>query len=241
MLWALFVQAIFIPNKNSVHALNTFHSQTLHSKVNALIDSGATESFISPVLVDHFKITTCTIPKPQTIRNVDGTENKQGKVTLATDLDICYNGIKMMHTFYIIHLGGDHMLLGMPFLAATNPNINWTKGMFKGKVITSSTDTHKWIPNQDSKVYKPFKVIRDYRHFEWPEEGALHMLNITPENYKSQIDPTMSTSSDISPNPQNSQPSMQIKPSAPGKYLYQLSTTNLEKSLAKKNHKDFQS
>jgi len=46
------------------------------------------------------------------------------------------------------------MLLGMPFLAATNPNINWTNGMFKGKVITSSMDAHKWIPNQDSKVAK---------------------------------------------------------------------------------------
>jgi len=68
----------------------------------------------------------------------------------------------MTYTFYIIHLGGDHMLLGMPFLAATNPNINWTKGMFRGKVIASSIDTYKWTPNQDSEVYKPFKSIPYY-------------------------------------------------------------------------------
>jgi len=166
MLWALFPQAIFIPNKNSVHALVTFHSQTLHSEVNVLIDSGAIESFISPDLVEHFQNPTCTIPKPQTIRNVEGTKNKQGKVTLAADLNICYNGIKTTHTFYVIHIGTDHMLLGMPFLAATNPDINWTNGTFKGKVIASSMDTHKWIPNQDSKVWKPFKVIKDYQHFE---------------------------------------------------------------------------
>ena len=98
----------------------------------------------------------------------------------------------MTYTFYIIHLGGDHMLLGMPFLAATNPNINWTKGMFRGKVITSSIDTYKWTPNQDSEVYKPFKSIPYYWHFKHLEPEALFMLNITPEDYKSYFDPSMS-------------------------------------------------
>jgi len=193
MLRALFPQAVFIPNKNSVHALVTFHSRTLHSEVNALIDSGATESFISPDLVEHYQIPTRTIPKPRTIRNVDGTENKQGKVKLAADIDIRYNGVKTTHTFYVINLGLDHMLLGMPFLAATNPNIDWTKGTFRGKVIASSMDAHKWVPNQDSRVYNPFRAIKTYHHFERPEEGQLHMLNITPEDYDSQIDPTTST------------------------------------------------
>ena len=34
------------------------------------------------------------------------------------------------------------MLLGMPFLAATNPVIDWTKGTFKGKVEASTLDAH---------------------------------------------------------------------------------------------------
>jgi len=104
--------------------------------------------------------------KTPTIRNVDGTENKQGMVTLAANLDIRYNGVKTTHMFYMIHIGVDHMLLGMPFLAAMNPNIDWTNRTFKGKVITSSMDAHKWIPNQDSKVYNLFKAIKDYHHFE---------------------------------------------------------------------------
>ena len=94
--------------------------------------------------------------------------------------------------FYVINLGLDHMLLGMPFLAAMNPNINWTKGMFRGKVIASFVDAHKWIPNQDSRVYNPFRAIKTYHHFKQPEEGEIHMLNITPEDYDSQIDPTTS-------------------------------------------------
>ena len=91
--------------------------------------------------MEHYQIPTCTIPKPQTIRNVDGTENKHGKVKLATNINIRYNGIKTMHTFYVINLRLDHMLLGMPFLAAMNLNIDWTKGTFRGKVIASSIVT----------------------------------------------------------------------------------------------------
>jgi hypothetical protein len=94
MLRALFPQAVFISNQQSIHALIKFHSRTLHSEVSTLIDSGATESFISPDLVDHFSIPTRTLPKPRTIRDVDGTENKSGKVTEATDLDIHYQGKK---------------------------------------------------------------------------------------------------------------------------------------------------
>jgi hypothetical protein len=36
--------------------------------------------------------------------------------------------------FYIADLGDDHMLLGMPFLMAKNPKIDWTNGTLKGKI-----------------------------------------------------------------------------------------------------------
>jgi hypothetical protein len=34
-----------------------------------------------------------------------------------------------------MNLGSDEMLLGMPFLAAYNPDINWQDGTFSGDVI----------------------------------------------------------------------------------------------------------
>ena len=103
-----------------------FHSKTLHSQVSALIDSGATESFISPDLVKHFSIPTHEIPKPKVVRNIDGTKNSIGNVTHAATLRIHYEGQDTEHLFYVIDLGDDHMLLGMPFLKAANPHINWT-------------------------------------------------------------------------------------------------------------------
>ena len=42
MLRAIFPEAVFIPKQKYVHAPVKFHSSTIHSKVDALIDSGAT-------------------------------------------------------------------------------------------------------------------------------------------------------------------------------------------------------
>ena len=50
------------------------------------------------------------LPKPRTIRNVDGTKNSIGAVTEAVNLDmVSHNGKKDTHVFYIIDLGEDHM------------------------------------------------------------------------------------------------------------------------------------
>ena len=112
----------------------------IHSKVDALIDSDATENFISPELAEHFLIPTLNV-KPRVIRNVNGTPNRMGRVIKAAILNVHHNGKRTTHTFYVVTLGGDHMLLGMPFLAATNPNIDWAQGKFKGEIYIGTADT----------------------------------------------------------------------------------------------------
>jgi hypothetical protein len=94
MLRALFPQAVFLPNQQSVHTLITFHSQTLHSKVSTLIDSGITDNFISPNIIQYFSIPTFELPKPHTIHNVDGTKNNIGNVSITAYLDVTHNNNK---------------------------------------------------------------------------------------------------------------------------------------------------
>jgi len=109
-----------------------------------LLDSGATDNFISPDVVEHFKVPTCILPAPRTICNVDGIKNSIGSITKTAQMWICYNNKTHLHNFYVVELGADDMLLGMPFFAATNPKINWTGGTFHGKVTTAcTTDSHK--------------------------------------------------------------------------------------------------
>jgi hypothetical protein len=141
MLRVLFPQAIFIPHEQSIHVPVNLRSATLISEVDALVDSGATDNFISSAIIQHFGIPTQKLHKPRAIQNVDGKANKIGAVTHVADLTLRFKGT-CTQTFYIVDLGEDHMLLGMPFLAATNPKINWSEGTFKGKIEASTLDAH---------------------------------------------------------------------------------------------------
>jgi len=141
MLRAVFPQATFLSNKRSVHIPVNLRSLSLISEVDALIDSGATDNFISPTVIKRFNIPTQILAKSLPIRNVDGTPNKIGAITQAVDLALRFKGTRTQ-TFYVIDLGDDHMLLGMPFLKATNPNIDWTNGTCEGKIEASTPEAH---------------------------------------------------------------------------------------------------
>ena len=86
-----------------------------------------------------------------------------GKVIKAVILNVQYKGQHTTHTFYVITLGDDHMLLGMPFLATTNPDIDWTNGEFIGQIHVGTTDAHEWKPEQGSKEEGLF-VLRPWAY-----------------------------------------------------------------------------
>ena len=86
MLRAIFPKAILIPKDFSIHTSINLQSAQLISKINVLIDSGATDNFISPNVVWQFSIPTCILDKQLAIWNVDGTPNKLSKVDRTADL-----------------------------------------------------------------------------------------------------------------------------------------------------------
>ena len=110
MLRALFPNAVFKSKNRAIHAEIRFHSRTLYQEASALIDSGATNNFISLDLVEHFFIPTIKLAKPKTVQNIDGTRNSIGTIDKAAHLDLTYNGKKDTHNFYVIDLGEDHMV-----------------------------------------------------------------------------------------------------------------------------------
>jgi hypothetical protein len=167
MLRALFPQATFIPKERSLHAAVLLQSAHLHNTIDALIDSGATNNFILPTLVHQFQISVYGLSKPKIVRDVDGTANSNGTVTEYAPITILYNGQTTAHTFYVIDLGEDHMLLGMPFQAATNPDIDWTKGAFKGAVVAAADNAHKWTPHSQSKIREAvLNIPLGYHYYE---------------------------------------------------------------------------
>ena len=149
MLRAVFPEAILIPKDSSIHTSINPQSTQLISEVDALINSGATDNFISPDVIKQFNIPTRVLNKQLAIRNVDGTPNRFGKVDRAADLTFRFKRTPYTQAFYVVDLREDHMILGMPFLSATSPIIDWTRGMLQGKVEASTIDAyHKPLLNQ---------------------------------------------------------------------------------------------
>jgi hypothetical protein len=86
------------------------HSAHLHNQIDTLIDSGATDNFISPAVVSQFRIPTYGLDKPKVVCNVNGTTNSNGTVDRYALITILHKGQTTAHTFYVIDLGEDHII-----------------------------------------------------------------------------------------------------------------------------------
>jgi hypothetical protein len=91
MLQTIFPEAAFIPKQCQLKALVQLQSKSLHSNIDALLDSGTTDNFISPLIVNCFKIETFKLPRPKIVCNVDGSKNSIGPMTNAVNLEVYYH------------------------------------------------------------------------------------------------------------------------------------------------------
>jgi len=64
------------------------HSITKRAEAVALLDSGATENFLNLSYAKWLKLPIKQLSTPRTLLNVNGTENKSGKLQYYTDLDV---------------------------------------------------------------------------------------------------------------------------------------------------------
>ena len=107
--------------------------QSAHSKAErqVLVDSGATDNFISDKLLKRMKIGKLPLPRPRAIWNIDATLNKGGTIKNFVDLQIrCGNKTEDMR-FLITDLGEDEIVFGFPWLAAFEPKINWKNAVLE--------------------------------------------------------------------------------------------------------------
>jgi reverse transcriptase-like protein/aspartyl protease len=104
---------------------------------NALLDSGATESFIHPRVIHELRLHTSQLHHPRTVRNVDGTDNKLGKVTDKVRLSIRHEDYNEEHRFLVADIGEDNIILGYPFFEAANPLIDWPTGRMHRTITTT--------------------------------------------------------------------------------------------------------
>ncbi|GLB45800.1 putative zinc ion binding [Lyophyllum shimeji] len=118
------------PSQNSlilgVEVMTTDTQEILGLK--ALLDSGASGLFLHIRFVREHGITTRTLSRPISVKNVDGTANAAGAITEVVDLVLRYNGHSERVVFAVTDLGEQDMILGYTWLKEHNPEIDWAAG-----------------------------------------------------------------------------------------------------------------
>jgi len=99
--------------------------------VEALLDSGATGLVMSSEFARKQGFKLKKLDRPINVRNVDGSLNKEGPIEHMVEVNIYYQGHRERTEIDVI--GGQKwmVILGMPWLARHNSEIDWRIGKVK--------------------------------------------------------------------------------------------------------------
>ena len=99
--------------------------------VEVLLDSGATEIVMSSEFARKQEFKLKKLEKPMQVRNVDGTLNKERPIENMVEVNLYYQG--HVERMEIDVIGGQKwsVIIGMPWLARHNSEVNWRTGEVK--------------------------------------------------------------------------------------------------------------
>ena len=136
------------------------------AETSALLDSGATENFITTHYANWLRLPIKQLPRARKVCNVDGTTNKQGDITHFTNLEVQTGTKRIKMRFFLTDLGEQKVILGYPWFAAMQPRVNWARAWIDYKqlpVVLRTPDAHKAVftPVKDrlSRVKASFRNL----------------------------------------------------------------------------------
>jgi len=99
--------------------------------VKALLDSGATGLFMDMTFAREKGFKMERMKNPLLVKNVDRTVNMGGAITHQVECNMFFKGHVERVRIDVCNLEKMEVILGMPWLAAHNPKIDWEKGEVK--------------------------------------------------------------------------------------------------------------
>jgi len=97
----------------------------------ALLDSGATGLVMSEEFARRHKFKRTKLERLVYVRNIDGMLNYVGPIVDTVEMEIFFKGHKERTSIYVIRDQRWSVILGMPWLAHHNPEIDWKIGEVK--------------------------------------------------------------------------------------------------------------
>jgi len=118
-----------------MHIPVSIRTSNAMANIKALVDSGATDCFMSERFIRQMKLGKRPLQRPRKIWNIDNTANQAGKITHYITLDIQTGGIRMTIQFLVTNIGNEDITLGYPWMAAFEPQFMWKNGVIHEKEL----------------------------------------------------------------------------------------------------------
>ena len=99
--------------------------------VKALLDSGTTGIFIDRKIAAKYRFKPQKLGRLVMVRNMDGMNNNAGSITHQVEVNIYYKSHVERVRMDVCNLRKTDIILGMLWLQAHNPEINWKTGEVK--------------------------------------------------------------------------------------------------------------
>ena len=121
------------------------HLSQKRAKTTALLDSGATENFISMQYAKELQLPIKHLQRPWLVYNVDGTWNKNGDIKHYTDLEMQMGDWRVWLWFFLTDLTDQKAILGYPWFTANQLKIDWVWGWINSSQLPLILCTRKAI------------------------------------------------------------------------------------------------
>ncbi len=118
-----------------MHIPVSIRTSNAMADTKALVDSGATDCFMSENFIRQMKLGKRPLQRPRKIWNIDNTANKAGAITHYTTLNIQTHGIQKQIQFLVTNIGNEDIILGYPWMAAFEPRFSWKNGVIDEKEL----------------------------------------------------------------------------------------------------------
>ena len=99
--------------------------------VKALLNSSTMEMFMDWKMAAKYGFRLQKLERLIIVRNVNGTNNSVGAITYQMEVNVYYRGYIERMRMDVCDLEKTDIILGMPWLQAHNPEINWKTGEVK--------------------------------------------------------------------------------------------------------------
>jgi len=139
--------------------------------VKALLDSGTIGMFMNKKMAAKHGFRLQKLERPVVVRNVDRTNNSGGAITHQVEVNMYYKSHIERMRMDVYDLGKTDVILGMLWLQAHNPEINWeTEEVKMTRYLPLCGKNTKLEKEQKVKKGKRVVILEEEKMVRWAME-----------------------------------------------------------------------